>query len=134
MELRLATKTDLWKVKSAIVRKHIPYCTAEQIQKDYDNNCLYVVAENNTPLAITSVIEDSVHGYTALKRGCVLNKKNRRKGIMYFSLMELSKRLHGTIGATPWLENTGARKLLESAGFQLQYVFNEKWCFYAKEI
>lgn len=134
MELRLATKTDLWKVKSALVRKHIPYCTAEQIQKDYDNKCLYVVAENNTPLAITSVIVDSVHGYTALKRGCVLNKKNYGKGIMRFSLTELSKRLHGTIGATPWITNIRARRLFESAGFSLQYVFNEKWCFYAKEV
>ena len=134
MELRKATALDLRKVKVALNRKHIPYCTAEQIEADFNRGGLYVVADGLKVLAITSVVDEPNHGYIALKRGCVLNKKNCRRGLMHFSLKELSSMLHGTIGATPWVDNVGARHLLESEGFTLRYIFNEKWCFYAKEV
>ena len=74
-------------------------------------------------------------GYVALKRLCILNKKNRGKGIARFAIHSIMQSMHGCkVGCTPWEDNTAMRKILEDEGFRLEYKFDEKWCFYSKEI
>ena len=132
MELRKANIEDSIKVINAICRKDISYITTEQVITDYSKERLYVVAEGAKVLATVSLVEESDYGYTAVKRLCILNKKNQGKGIARFAIHEIQRYVSGKIGATPWDDNVPMRHLLESEGFTLQYIFEGKWCFYAK--
>lgn len=133
MELRKATHKDLMKVIHAIGYKDLPYITKSQENRDYNKKQLYVVADGEKVLACASLVWESQYEYFAVKRLCILNKHNRGKGIARFALRELQKEIRGRIGATPWLDNIAMRKLLESEGFTLQYIFDGRWCFYAKD-
>lgn len=134
MELRKAkTPEEMQKIERAVALKKLPYCTTAQVATDhYVYDRLYVVAEGEKILAILSLVEEKEYNYTAIKRLCILNKKNRGKGIARFALHEIQKVVSGRIGATPWTDNAPVRHILETEGFVLQYVFNERWCFYAK--
>lgn len=136
MELRKAkTPDEMAKIERAVALKKLPYCTPAQVATDrYEYDRLYVVAEGEKILAILSLVEEKEYGYTAVKRLCILNKKNRGKGIARFALREVQKVVKGRIGGTPWVDNAPVRHLFETEGFVLQYVFNEKWCFYMKEV
>lgn len=134
MELRKANKYDFIKINNAVSKKNIPFCRSEQICSDFARERLYAVAEGDKVLATLSVVEEPSYGYTALKRLCILNKKNQGKGIARFALHEIQKVVSGRIGGTPWVDNAPVRHLFETEGFVLQYVFNEKWCFYMKEV
>ena len=133
MELRKATQKDLMKVNRAIGYKtNLPYITVEDETSDYINGRLYVVAEGEKVYATVSLVEEPCHGYTAIKRLYILNKKNCGKGIARFTLQAIQREVKGRIGATPWEDNLAMRNLLESEGFRMEYKFNEVWCFYAK--
>jgi len=135
MELRKAkTPDEMAKIERAVALKKLPYCTTAQVATDhYEYDRLYVVAEGEKILAILSLVPEKEYGYTAIKRLCVLNKKNRGKGIARFALHEIQKVVKGRIGGTPWIDNAPVRHLFETEGFILQYIFKEKWCFYAKD-
>ena len=134
MELRKANLYEVQKVARVVGRKHLDYITVNHLVWDYNNNQLYVVVEGEKILAIASLVPEPDYEYIAIKRLCVLNKGNCGKGIGSFAVRELSKVVSGErIGATPWTDNIAMRNLLESEGYQLQYVFNERWCFYAKD-
>ena len=134
MELRKANLYEVQKVARVVGRKHLDYITVNHLVWDYNNNQLYVVVEGEKILAIVSLVPEPDYEYIAIKRLCVLNKGNCGKGIGSFAVRELSKVVSGErIGATPWTDNIAMRNLLESEGYQLQYVFNERWCFYAKD-
>ena len=132
MKIRLATQTDVYKIRNAVRRKNLLYCTPYQIADDFTNKRLYCVYEGDKVLATLSLVEEPEYGYTAVKRLCILNKKNQGKGIARFALHEIQKVVNGRIGATPWMDNGAVRHILEMEGFVLQYVFNERWCYYAK--
>lgn len=135
MELRKASTMDWVKVFNAVCHKHIDYITPEQTFDDFKAERLYVVAEGSKVYATVSLVEEPDYGYTAIKRLCILNKRNCGKGLARFALRELQKVVVGKkIGATPWVDNIAMRNLLESEGFAVQYVFQEVWCFYMKEV
>lgn len=135
MELRKASTMDWVRVFNAVCRKHIDYITPEQTFDDFKAERLYVVAEGSKVYATVSLVEEPDYGYTAIKRLCILNKRNCGKGLARFALRELQKVVVGKkIGATPWVDNIAMRNLLESEGFAVQYVFREVWCFYMKEV
>ena len=135
MELRKATRKDLMKVCRAIGYKtNLPYIRVEDTFSDFLHERMYVVAEGEKVFATVSLVPEPDYGYTAIKRLCILNKKNQGKGIARFALHEIQKVVKGRIGSTPWVDNTPVRHLFETEGFVLQYVFNEKWCFYMKEV
>ena len=134
MELRKADTMDWVKVFNAVCRKHIDYITPNQTAEDFLAKRLYVVAEGSKVYATVSLVEEPSYGYTAVKRLCILNKRNCGKGLARFALRELQKKVNGRLGATPWTDNIAMRNLLESEGLAVQYVFNEVWCFYMKEI
>ena len=133
MELRKANLYEVQKVARVVGRKHYDYITVDHLVRDYNLSRLFVVVENNKVLAIASLVDEPDYGYTAVKRLCILNKHNYGKGVARFALQELRKRVNSKIGATPWTDNIPMRKLLESEGYKLQYIFNERWCFYAKD-
>lgn len=134
MELRKAEPMDFAKVRMAIGKKQIPFCTPAQIHADFHYERMYVVAEGKKVLATVSLVEEPEYGYTAVKRLCILNKKNQGKGIARFALHEIQRMVKGRIGGTPWVDNAPVRHLFESEGFKLQYVFNGHWCYYMKEV
>lgn len=134
MELRKANLNEVQKLARVVGRKHLDYITVHHLVWDYNYNQLYVVVENNKVLAIVSLVNEPDYEYTAIKRLCILNKKNQGKGIARFALHSVQGLVKGRIGATPWEDNIVMRKLLESEGFELVYKFCEKWCYYMKEV
>lgn len=132
MELRQASYQDMMKVVNALRYKDLSYITKSLVNMDYNHNRLYVVADGKKVYATVSLVAEPNYNYTAIKRLCILNKKNRGKGIARFALHEIQRMVSGRIGATPWMDNGAVRHILEMEGFVLQYVFNERWCYYAK--
>ena len=132
MELRKANTMDWVKVFNAVCRKHIDYITPDQTYDDFKAERLYVVAEGSKVYATVSLVEEPNYRYTAIKRLCILNKKNCGKGIARFTLQAIQRKVKGRIGETPWEDNLAMRNLLESEGFRMEYKFNEVWCFYVK--
>lgn len=134
MELRKAETMDWVRIYNAMCHKaEIPFCTPTQVLKDFQAGREYIVVENGKILATVSLVEEPNYRYTAIKRLCIFNKKNHGKGIARFALHEVQKYAKGRIGGTPWLDNVKARHLFETEGFHLEYIFDEKWCFYVKE-
>ena len=135
MELRKATRKDLMKVCRAIGYKtNLPYIRVEDVLSDFLHERMYVVAEGEKVFATVSLVPEPDYGYTAIKRLCILNKKNQGKGIARFALHEIQRMVSGRIGATPWEDNTAVRHILEAEGFKMEYKFMEYWCFYSKEV
>ena len=134
MKIRLATQTDVYKIRNAVRRKNLLYCTPYQIADDFTNKRLYCVYEGDKVLATLSLVPEPDYGYTAVKRLCILNKKNQGKGIARFALHEIQRMVSGRIGATPWEDNTAVRHILETEGFKMEYKFMGHWCFYSKEM
>lgn len=134
MRIRVATKEDYLWIARVIGKKNLPYCTANHIKDDFMWHRLYCVYEGNKVLATFSLVYDWLHEYTAIKRLCVLNKKNLGRGIARFAIHSILPYLHGAVGCTPWEDNYAMRKILEDEGFVLQYKFDKKWCFYEKEV
>lgn len=134
MELRKANELDFVRIHSAVCRKNLSYCTHSHVAEDWYKERLYAVADGDKVLATLSLVEEPEYGYMAIKRLCILNKKNYGKGIARFALHEVQKLVSGRIGATPWEDNTAVRHILEVEGFKMEYKFMGHWCFYAKEV
>lgn len=135
MRIRLATQTDVYKIRNAVRRKNLLYCTPYQIADDFTNNRLYCVYEGDKVLATFSLVYDFQWDYVAIKRLCILNKKNQGKGIARFAIHEILRYLHNCkVGATPWEDNIAVRHILEAEGFKMEYKFDGHWCFYSKEM
>ena len=135
MRIRVATKEDYLWIARVIGKKNLSYCTANQIRDDFTWNRLYCVYEGEKVLATFSLVYDWRFEYLAIKRLCVLNKKNEGKGIARFAVHSILKYISGTkVGATPWENNTALRHILETEGFKMEYKFNGHWCFYSKEM
>lgn len=133
MRIRVATKDDYLWIARVIGKKNLPYCTANHIKDDFMWHRLYCVYEGDKVLATFSLVYDWRFEYLAIKRLCILNKKNEGKGIAKFAIHSILPYLHGKVGVTPWEDNIAMRKVLESEGFHLEYKFNGQWCYYVKE-
>lgn len=135
MRIRVATKEDCAKICKALHYKDISFCTADHARNDYLMRRLYCVHEGDKILATFSLVEEDTWDYVAIKRLCILNKKNCGKGIARFIIHELVNLMRGCkIGATPWEDNYTMRYILESEGFKLEYKFSGNWCFYSREV
>ena len=135
MRLRLATQTDAYKIRNAVRRKNLLYCTPYQIAVEFTYGRLYCVYEGDKVLGTFSLVYDEQCEYVAIKRLCILNQKNQGKGIARFAIHEILRYLHNCkVGATPWEDNYAVRHILEAEGFKLEYKFDGHWCFYSKEM
>ena len=137
--VRYAHHTD----KKAIIRsaqtKQVDYMTTNQLIDDIAAGRLVVVVDNHkNKIVAWCAIDGSTYEtrlYFAIKRMMVPNKKYRRQGIADFMLKWiLQKHPKLTFGATPWIDNTAMRTMLEKNGFILRYAFGEDgmWCCYVR--
>ena len=131
--IRKATAHDYKKIATALYNKKIPYITAAHSKEDIENNRQYVIEEKGKIIAIVSIVYDAQYNYYAIKRLCVLNKKNNGKGYAFQLLSYCATLSFPKIGCTPWSDNQAMRHMLNKLNFKLEYIFNEKWCFYSKE-
>lgn len=131
--IRKATAHDYKKIALALYNKKIPYITAAHSKEDIKNNRQYVIEEEGKIIAIVSIVYDAQYNYYAIKRLCVLNKKNNGKGYAFQLLSYCAALSFPKIGCTPWSDNQAMRHMLNKLNFKLEYIFNEKWCFYSKE-
>lgn len=133
MEIRKANQNDYIHIVRSIQNKHIAYITPSLIKLDIQHSRLYVIIENNIIIGSVSFVYDDKYNYYAIKRLCIYNKKNHHKGYAFKLLQFVSKIKVNKIGCTPWEDNYAMKHMLEKLGFSLQYIFDEKWCFYLKE-
>ena len=134
MEIRRAINADYIKIVRAIQNKHIEYITPAHVKEDIALGRQFVMMDGEKVIAILSLVYDADYGYFAMKRLCVLNKKNNGKGYAQMMLRVVSGQANGKVGCTPWIDNGAMRHTLEKLGFTLEYVFSEKWCFYSKNV
>lgn len=132
MEIRYASKKDTLSVVRSLQNKKIDYNTTKQAKEDIANNRMIVVVDNNKIVASCALVEEPTYNYTAIKRLCVFNNKNRRKGYGSALMNYVCSLGIKNLGATPW-NNTGAIRLFEKFGFKYQYTFLENYNFYLKK-
>lgn len=141
MRIRLANQTDYLWVKRVMGKKDITWHTPQHVERDYFDRHLYVVVEGEQVLATFALANDWQHETIALKRLCVLNKKNQGKGIARFIIHWFANNFSSgnVLSLTPWENNHAMRHILETEGFTLEYMFtvnwdDNNWCFYTKEM
>lgn len=131
MYIRLATTADISYITHALAKKAIDYIKPSTVREDIIANRLYVVIENEKPIAQCALVAEVDYNYTAMKRMVIYRKENCGRGladmlIEHFSSMDLA------IGATPWTENERIKHILRKHGFKYQYTFSEKYEFFLK--
>lgn len=132
MEIRKATEKDLIHIVRSLQNKGIDYNTTKQAKEDLRLNRLFVAVDNEKVIGSCAVVPEEKHGYTAIKRLCIYNKKNCGKGIASQLIKYICALDYERLGATPW-DNPPVIKLLEKNGFKYQYTFLEKYNFYLRE-
>lgn len=132
MIITKAVEADYIHILRAMQNKHIEYISMQQIRIDIYNSCMYKCVDNGKIIAILSVVWDKTYNYYAIKRLCILQKKNRGKDITELFIDYIIGKYSGKIGCTPWVDNSAMRHILEKKGFVLEYIFSEKWCFYSR--
>ena len=132
MEIRKATANDYIHIVRSIQNKGIEYITPAHIKADIENDRQFVMVNNEKIVAILSLVYDSNYNYYAMKRLCVMNKKNQGKGFAKAMLQFVSEQTTEKVGCTPWADKGAMRHTLEKLGFTLEYIFEKKWCFYSK--
>ena len=133
MEIRKATQADYIHIVRAIQNKGISYITPSHVRADVTEGRQFVMVNNGKVIAILSLVWDAQYQYYAMKRLCVTNKRNNGKGYAQEMIRFVSACADGKVGCTPWADNGAMRHTLEKLGFQLEYIFEKKWCFYSKK-
>lgn len=135
MTIRKATNADYIRIVRSIQNKKLDYFSAVHVRADLAAGRCYVAEEQGKLIATASLVYDAEHKYHAIKRLSIFNKKNKGKKLAELMISHLTAECKGAkIGCTPWTDNEAMRHILQKQGFSLEYVFAEKWCFYAKEL
>lgn len=132
MEVRFATEKDKIHAIRALQHNQTPYCTTAQLKEDLELGRLIIIEENGKLLGSCAIVEEPNWGYTAIKRLIVYSKKSRGKGIADKLIKYVISLNLGTVGGTPWKNNSITRHLFEKNGFVFQYCFMENYCFYKR--
>jgi len=131
MEIRYATEADKLSIIRSLQNKHMDFNTPTHAKKDIENHSLIICIDNNKIVGSLALCQPT-HGYWAIKRGCVYNKKNQGKGIMS-ALFQYALSLNkGYYGCTPWAENTKIISIITKYGFTYQKTVCEKYLVYTK--
>lgn len=133
MEIRLANKNDISKVSLILKSYDISYITIEHFREDVKFNRQFIMTENENIIAILSLVYDNQYNYYAMKRLLVTNEY-KGKGYARIMLNYVSQKAQGKVGCTPWTNNAAMRHLLETLNFHLEYIFDNKWCYYVKQV
>ena len=130
--IRIATYEDYKRVVQSLNSgSKLDYITSRQARQDFEQASLYIVESNQKVMAIFSLVYDEERKIDYLKRLKVLNKRNLGLGFGTM-IVEYVSQLNQKIAVTPWIDNKRMRNLLERNGFKMEYIFNEKWCYYTK--
>ena len=133
MIIRKSTKEDYLSIVRSIQNKRIDYISPALIKHDIELNRQFVMVDNNNKIiAMLSLVYEPNFHYYAMKRLCVPNKKNNGKGYAQQIMKYVAEQAPGKVGSTPWIDNKAMNRILPKLGFTLEYIFNEKWCFYSK--
>lgn len=116
----------------SLAQKKITYITPYQFKEDYSNEQVYILEENEKPVAMCSLVKNEKHKNFAIKRLVCFKKKNAGKGYANILIQFISNQGFFPLVVTPWEDNAPMRHLLEKNNFHLKYIFSEKWCFYEK--
>lgn len=132
MEIRKATPADYKSIACSLRNKRIDYITPAHAKEDIINNRLFVMCENDKPIAQCALVFEPDFNYYAMKRLTIYNQANQGKGIAkafisFFCAMNLP-----ALGCTPWKNNTTMHHLLQKFGFEYQYTFLENYQFFKK--
>lgn len=131
MLIRKANDQDYKRVIKSLNRKpKIEFATTAHTRNDMKSGQLFLVTENDKPLAIFSLVFDIEYGMTYLKRLVILNKKNCGKGIAKSSIQYAMKHTQGKLALTPWTDNTPMRNMLSRLGFKHEKTFNGNYELY----
>lgn len=132
MEIRRAKNSDFSAI-NLILKSDIDYITPHHIRNDIKEKRLFVGIENGNVIAILSLVPEIEYHYIAMKRLLVAEGYNG-KGYAQRMIKYVSEQAQGKVGCTPWVDNAALRHTLEKLNFHLEYIFNEKWCFYVKQV
>lgn len=133
MTIRLATQKDYRRIARALQNKKIDYITHTHAREDIQQQRLYVIEENGCLIAQCAIVEEHEHGYHAIKRLTVYNKKNCGRGIAELFIQFFCGMSFDAIGCTPWTDNATMKKLLVRNGFVYQYTFLGNYEFFLKK-
>lgn len=132
MEIRLATINDMEEVRT--IDTNIPYISSLLLMSDIQAGRLYIGVEADKIVSTCAAVPEPYYNYTAMKR-LYVDPNCRGKGYAQQMIEHISNQYNEEkIGATPWVTNGAMRHTLEKEGFTLEYIFNEKWCFYSKQV
>lgn len=131
MIVRKATSNDYRKLSYHIRNKHIDYITVSHIAADIESNSLFVLEDNNTLVAMVSVVWQEEFQCCGIKRLVIFNKKNHGKGYASLLLNEVIEK-GKKYSVTPWIDNTTMHHLLAKLGFHYVKTFNKIWTLWEK--
>lgn len=127
--IRKATVEDIKKLSYHLRNKKIEYFTIQQMKEDVENGSMYVLVVDNKIVGSVSLVETEFT-WLGIKRLCIFNKKNNGKGYAKQLLTYVVNSTNEEVCITPWITNIPMTNLVESIGFELEYIFNEVWCSY----
>lgn len=133
LTIRKAEKRDFAIVAPIVRAAAISFLNVEYLRGDIAHGCAFVMYDGNNFVGICSLIHDEMWHYDAIKR-LYIAKEYRGKACATSLLSYVSNKSNGIVGCTPWIDNGAMRHILEELDFTLQYIFDDKWCYYAKQI
>lgn len=133
--IRRASMNDYLRIAISInrVSKNSPYINKELLYQDIKNNSCFVYEKCGKIVSIGSIVFDPKYQMDYIKRVCVMNQKNKGKGIAKEMIKYLQSQSN-KIAVTPWKDNLKMIAILEEFGFERKYEFQENFVLYQKEI
>ena len=132
MEIKFADTNDLEQIKA--IDTNLPYISSFLLQADVMTKRLLVGVEAGKIIATAALVPEPNYNYTAIKR-LYIDPSYNGKGYAQQMIEYIAAQYQEEkIGATPWTTNGAMRHILEKQDFHLEYIFNEKWCFYSKQV
>ena len=132
MEIKFADTNDLEQIKT--IDTNLPYISSFLLQADVITKRLLVGVEAGKIIATAALVPEPNYNYTAIKRLYIDPSYNGRGYAQQMIEYITAQYQEEKIGATPWTTNGAMRHILEKQDFHLEYIFNEKWCFYLKQV
>lgn len=134
MIIRKATTADIKKVTMSLRNRNIAYNTPAQAKTDIINGYMFVIeSDDGRIIGSMCLVPEPHHGYSAVKRGCIYNRKNNGKGYARMLMEYIIEHSEGTLGCTPWAENKAVLHILATHGFEYRKTVCENYLVHVLE-
>lgn len=132
MRFRCATINDFQRIANVLSMKEISYITITHLFDDIMHKQCFVLEDGYEIKAIGSLVYCPEYSNYAIKRVCVLRPEDCGQGYArkLINFLVINRPCNMPLVCTPWLDNIAMQKILVGLHFQLEYVFDEKWCLY----